>query len=187
VAESLQQARRMLRELGAADDGAPAAPVAPAAAVPAPALQALLQAQSGAELLAAAAAHPLLLHPEVDTLLSEAVDQALDAGDDRQAGALEERREALAELRAARAAELAAAPAEPEPSLEEAIEALLIAEGEDAMAEVIDRYPLLLDDVASQALWQFAAEARASGDEEMAVYAVACRDLLRRVREGLEQ
>jgi hypothetical protein len=145
-----------------------------------------MQAQSGADLLAAAEAHPALLRPEVDALLAERVDMALDEGNDRLAGALEERREALAELRAARAAAPAAATGADQPSLEEAIEALLIAEGEDAMAEVIDRYPLLLDDVAAQALWQFAAEARASGDEEMARYAIECRALLQRVREGLD-
>jgi hypothetical protein len=194
IAESLQQARRLLSGMAAVSKPDAPAPHAEAviSALPDPALQALMQAQSGAELLAAAESHPLLLRPEVDALLAEQIDQALDEGHDRQASALEERREALAELRAARAAEaeaavVSAAPDAGAASLEEAIEALLIADGEDAMAEVIDRYPLLLDDVAAQALWQFAAEARASGDEEMARYAIECRELLRRVREGLEK
>jgi hypothetical protein len=193
IAESLQQARRLLRGMAAAAEPDAPAPHAEAviSALPDPALQALMQVQSGADLLAAAEAHPLLLRPEVDTLLAEQIDHALDEGHDRQASALEERREALAELRVARAAEaeaavVSAAPDAGAASLEEAIEALLIADGEDAMTEVIDRYPLLLDDVAAQALWQFAAEARASGDEEMARYAIECRELLRRVSEGLE-
>lgn len=52
---------------------------------------------------------------------------------------------------------------------------------------MLERYPELLEDAAAEALWQFAAEARASGDEELARYAVACRELLRRVRADLEQ
>jgi hypothetical protein len=44
---------------------------------------------------------------------------------------------------------------------------------------------VLLEDEAAQALWQFAAEARAGGDEELARYAVECREMLRRVREEL--
>jgi hypothetical protein len=192
IAESLQQARRLLGEMAsAARPDAPAPHVeAVISALPDPALQALMQAQSGADLLDAVGAHPLLLHPGVDGLLADQIDQALDEGHDRQASALEERREALAELRATRATQAAAAPeassAQEEPTIDEAIEALLIADGEDALADVIDRYPLLLDDLAAQALWQFAAEARASGDEEMARYAIECRELLRRVREGLD-
>jgi hypothetical protein len=191
IAEGLQQARRLLSEMASATKPDTPAPHAEAiiSALPDPVVQALMQAQSGADLLDAVGAHPLLLRPEVDALLAEQIDQALDAGHDRRASALEERREALAELRAARAAAATVVEENPgagEPNLEEAIEALLIADGEDALADVIDRYPLLLDDLATQALWQFAAEARASGDEEMARYAIECRELLRRVREGLD-
>jgi hypothetical protein len=186
IADSLRRARAILLQMteaarGGVEDPRAAAELS-APALTAPALQALLQAQSGEELAAVAAAHPLLLRPEVDALLAEQVELALDEGNERLAQAVEERREALAALRAAEVA----APAADEPTLDEAIEALLIAEGEDALAEVIDRYPVLLDDVASAALWQFAAEARASGDEDLARYAVECREMLRRVREGLE-
>lgn len=167
IAESLQQARRLLSQSAGAV----------ISALPDPTLQALMQAQSGADLLDVTDVHPLLLRPEVDKLLAEQINLALDAGNDRLASALEERREALAELRTT---------ASGEPTLEEAIEALLSANGEDDLADVLDHYPLLLDEVASQALWQFAAEARASGDEEMARYAIECRELLRRVREGLD-
>ncbi|HMQ34896.1 MAG TPA: hypothetical protein PKD53_29525, partial [Chloroflexaceae bacterium] len=190
VAESLREARALLARLAgavapatAALGAAPEAPDEPPAvavsAIPDPALQALLRAQGADELAGIAAAHPLLLRPEVDGLLAEQVEQALDLGNERLAHALEERREALAQLRGARPADAA--------TLDEAIEALLVAEGESAMAEVIDRYPALLDDAAAQALWQFAAEARASGDEELARYAVECRELLRRVRAGLAE
>jgi hypothetical protein len=132
--------------------------------------------------------HPALLRPAADAELAERVNLALDEGNERLARAIEERREALAELRAATARPApSATPAVDEPTLDEAIEALLVAEGEDALAEVIDQYPVLLDDVAAQALWQFAAEARASGDEELARYAVECRAMLQRVRDELGQ
>ena len=186
VAESLGRARELLAHTGAAVAAEPTArALAPALAVttlPEPALQALLQAQSGAELAAVAEIHPLLLRPEADVLLAERVNQALDDGNERLAQALEERREVLAQLRTT----LAQAPSADAPTIDEAIEALLIAEGEDAMAEVIDRYPVLLEEVVGQALWQFAAEARANGDEDLARYAVECREMLRRVREELE-
>jgi hypothetical protein len=181
VADSLNEARALLARMGAARP-APAAPSGPAGEpeatdIPEAALQALLRAQSGAELEVVAATHPLLLRPEVDRLLAERVEQALDEGYERMAHALEERREALARLRQA-------PPGDPS-TLDEAVEALLIADGEEALAEVIDRYPVLLEEAAAQALWQFAAEARASGDEDLARYAVECREMLRRVRDGL--
>ena len=53
------------------------------------------------------------------------------------------------------------------------------------MAVVIDAYPMLLEDVAAQALWHFAAEARASGDEDLAILAIECREMLRRMKDLL--
>jgi hypothetical protein len=178
VADSLRQARTLLLRMSAAVS-APA-PASAEAASPETALQALLAVTTASELEAVVAAHALLLRPDADRLLAERIELALDEGNERLAQALEDRREALAEYRKA-----AAAPAAHEPTLDEAIEALLTAEGEDALADVIDRYPVLLEAVAGQALWQFAAEARASGDEELATYAIECRELLRRVREGI--
>ncbi|NTW01364.1 MAG: hypothetical protein HGA19_08630 [Oscillochloris sp.] len=192
IADSLHQARHLLVQMHAVTtpgEPAPPAEITPSA-LPELALQALMQAQSSAELLDAVDVHPLLLHPEVDALLVGWIDQALDEGNDRLASALEERREALAELRIARAAEATEAVATisaDEPTVEEAIEALLIADGEEALADAIDRYPVLLEEVVAKALWQFASEARSSGDEEMARYAIECRELLRRIREGLEK
>ncbi|MBX0330951.1 hypothetical protein K2Z83_25160 [Oscillochloris sp. ZM17-4] len=185
IAESLRQARRLLAQMGGGqpDQQTPDAELL-APAMPEPAIQALMQAQSGAELLGVVEAHPSLLRPEADSLLAARVNEALDEGHDRLASALEERREALAELRAARAAE-PPSPDQQGPTLEEAIEALLIADGEEAMVEVIDLYPVLLEEVAAQALWQFASEARAGGDEDLARYAIECREMLRRVREEL--
>jgi len=188
VADSLRRARAILAEVA----GRPAHVVPGAAAdLAEPALQALLAAQSSVELEVAVAEHPLLLRPEIDELLAERVELALDEGNERLAADLEDRREALALLRSAALPRPAGggpeAPAEPEATVDEAIEALLIAEGEDALADTIDRYPVLLEDVAAQALWQFAAEARASGDEELARYAIECREMLRRVREGLQE
>jgi hypothetical protein len=181
VADSLRQARTLLLRMSAAVS-APA-PASAAAASPETALQALLAVTTASELEAVVAAHPLLLSPDTDRLLAERIELALDEGNERLAQALEDRREALA---AYPRTATAATPADHEPTLDEAIEALLTAEGEDALADVIDRYPVLLEAVAGQALWQFAAEARASGDEELATYAIECRELLRRVREGIE-
>jgi CpXC protein len=198
IAESLGQARKLLAraargggleqaiddlsEPSIASDPEPG----PMAERLEPALQALLLAGSAAELAQALERFPLLALPEIDGLLSERVELALDAGDERHAADLEDRREVLAQLRGARAAQPAeAAPAADAPTIDEAIEALLLADGEEAMAVVIDAYPVLLEDVAAQALWQFAAEARASGDEDLAIFAIECREMLRRVREGL--
>lgn len=182
IADSLRNARALLARLTETSRGqvAPPAPAPPPLDdLPDPAVQALLRAGTEAELEAVCAEHAVLLRPEADGLLARRVDQALDEGNERLAHALEERREALARRRPAASAEAA--------SLDEAIEALLVADGEEALVEVLERYPALLEDAAAEALWQFAAEARASGDEELARYAVACRELLRRVRADLEQ
>ncbi len=181
IADGLRNARALLARLTATSRGqvAPPAPAPPLDDLPDVAVQALLRAATEAELEAVCAEHPVLLRPEADGLLAGQVEQALDEGNERLAHALEERREALARRRPAASTGAA--------SLDEAIEALLVAEGEEALVEVLDRYPELLEDAAAEALWQFAAEARASGDEELARYAVACRELLRRVRADLEQ
>lgn len=181
IADSLRNARALLARLTETSrvQVASSAPAPPLDDLPDAAVQALLRAATEAELAAVCAEHPVLLRPDAEGLLARRVDQALDEGNERLAHALEERREALARRRPAAGAEAA--------SLDEAIEALLVAEGEETLVEVLDRYPELLEEAAAEALWQFAAEARASGDEELARYAVACRELLRRVRADLEQ
>ena len=180
VADSLREARALLVRMGVvAPPVPPAEPVSERAvtAIPEGSFMALLQAQSGAEVEVVASAHPLLLRPELDRLLAERVELALDEGHERLAHAIEERREVLAHLRQLH-------PDDPS-TLDEAVEALLNVEGELARTEVINRYPILREDVAAQALWQFAAEARASGDEDLARCAIECRKLLRRIRDGL--
>lgn len=147
-------------------------------AIPSEALQALLSAHSDAELEQVVARYPLLLRPEMDELLAAEIEAALASDAEQLAQLLEARRSMLAAFRAAPA---------PAADLEMAIEALLVADDEDAIAQVIDQYPLLLSTTAEQALWEFAAEARAGGDEELARHAIACRELLRRVRAGLEE
>ncbi|WP_322488717.1 CpXC domain-containing protein [Chloroflexus sp.] len=147
-------------------------------AIPPDALQALLSAHSDAELEQVIARHPLLLRPEIDALLAAEIEMALASDAERLAQLLEARRSMLAAFRTTPA---------PANDLETAIEALLVADDEDAIAQVIDQYPLLLSATAEQALWEFAAEARASGDEELARHAIACRELLRRLRVGLEE
>ncbi len=148
-------------------------------AIPSDVLQDLLRARSDADLEQVIARHPLLLRPEVDQLLAAEIETALASEADSLARALEERRALLAAMRVSPTPSTAA-------ELEAAIEALLIAEDEEKIAQVIDEYPDLLSETAERALWEFAAEARAAGDDELARHAIACRELLRRVRTGLE-
>jgi hypothetical protein len=145
----------------------------------------LLAAVNATELAEAVARYPILLVPEADGLLAGLIDRALDQGNERYAAALEDRREGLQALRETRGKGLdAAEKIGDEPTMDEAIEALLLADGEAAIRQVVERYPLLRAEAAAQALWQFAAEARASGDEELAVYAIECREMVRRIKEG---
>jgi hypothetical protein len=158
---------------------APAAP-SPGAApdLPADLYQALLRAERPDELRQVAEQQPTLLEPWVDAALSQAINGVLEEGNERLAATLEERRELLADLRAA-------APTAAPDTLHDAVEALLSADDEESLAQVMLEYPALLTDAAQDALWQLAAEARSQGDEELATYAVECRAMLRRVREGL--
>lgn len=172
IAQGLRNARDLLARMSR-----PAEPER-LTALPPDALQALLSAHSDAELEQVVARHPLLLRPEIDALLAAEIETALASDAERLAQLLEARRSLLAAFRTAPA---------PANDLETAIEALLVADAEDAIAQVIDQYPLLLSATAEQALWEFAAEARAGGDEELARHAIACRELLRRVRAGLEE
>ena len=178
LAESLREVRAFLVRMRAARPVTPEPADTPEiTAIPPGVFQALLAAQSNAELTEVAALYPLLLHPTADRLLTAQVELVLDEGYERLAHALEERREALAQLRQGTRVEAT--------TLDEAIEALLHARGKEAFAEVLDRYPILFEAAALQALWQFATEARASGDAEQAHHAIACRELLLRIRDGL--
>jgi hypothetical protein len=199
LADALHRARVLLsraRTGNAAIDGtlgpppepAPAAPAPVASAAPPPGeapdlpvalYQALLGAQHPDDLRQLAQQQPTLLEPWVDAALSQMINSVLDEGNERLAATLEERRELLADLRAA-------APTDAAPdTLHDAVEALLSADDEDVLAQVLLEYPALLTDEAQDALWRLSAEARSQGDEELATYAVECRAMLRRVREGL--
>lgn len=187
IADALRNARALVARLVAAtrpvaDSPSPSAsPAMP----PEEVIQALLRTHTEAELETLVEAHPILLHPDTDRSLAQQVDAALDEGNDRLAYALEERREALAQMRSRKTQ---TAPADPlAATLDEAIEALLVAESQEALSEALDRYPMLLEDAAIEALWQFAAEARASGDEDLARYAIECREMLRRIRAALDE
>jgi hypothetical protein len=165
------------------------------------AYQALLLAQTAAALEQATEIYPVLREPWVDLVLARQVDQALDEGNARLAHDLEERREALVELRQhyplderqamlmreATAPAYGAAATHSEALLEEAVNALLAADDDDQMAEVLIDYPVLLTDAAQQTLERVAAAAQARGDTDLAVYADECRTMLHHVREGLEE
>ncbi len=154
--------------------------------------QALLSVESSEQLAYMVEQHPVLLQPGADTTLSELVNQVLDEGDESLAYTLEQRREALSELRqqmiSAEPAP-AAVPDVPPSTTEEAIEAFFVTatseDNEETLAQVIADYPVLLTDEAQAALWELSATARAQGDEDMAVYAVECRAMLRQLRARL--
>jgi len=172
IAQGLRNARDLLSGMSNRSEPERLTEIPPAA------LQELLSAHSDAELEQVIARHPLLLRPEIDELLAIEIETALASDAEQLAQLLEARRIALAAFRAAPAAGA---------DLEAAIEALLLADDEEAFAQALDQYPALLSEAVEQALWEFAAEARAGGDEELARHAIACRELVRRVRAGLEQ
>jgi hypothetical protein len=142
------------------------------------AYQALLRVTSPEGLRAAARDYPALLEEPADADLAARTEAALDEGNERLARAIEAQREALAELRGQLG--------DPDPLLA-AVRAMLDADGEDAAANVISAYPILLTDAAQTALADLAAGARAQGDHSLAEYANSCRSLLRTVRAGLEE
>lgn len=142
------------------------------------AYQALLQAASAEELLAATRDYPSLLETWAGDELAARVDAALDEGNERLARAIEARGEELAALRARLG--------RPE-ALAEALQALTSAAGEDAIADALARYPILLTEAAQQALAELAAGARERGDHGAADLAETRRELLRTVRAGIEE
>jgi hypothetical protein len=165
---------------GSAEPPPPAAPEAgELPALPTELYQALLRAQHPDELQQLVQQQPTLLEPWVDTVLSQTINSVLEEGNERLAATLEERRELLTDLRAA--APVGAASE----TLHDAVEALLSADDEEVLAQVLLEYPALLTDEALDVLWRLSAEARTQGDDELATYAVECRAMLRRVREGL--
>jgi hypothetical protein len=142
------------------------------------AYQALLHATSGDALLAATRDYPALLELWADDDLAARIEAALDESNERLARTIEARREGLDELRAQLSERTA---------LTYAIQALLAAEGEDAVAAILSAHPILLTDTAQDALSQLAADALAHDDHELAGKAAGCQALLRTVRAGLEE
>jgi hypothetical protein len=138
----------------------------------------LLQAAAPDALLAATRDYPALLEAWADADLAARIEGALDEGNERLARQIEMRREELAELRV----QLGARDA-----LLQAIQALLMADGEEAVADILSAYPILLTDAAQEALIALADDALARDDRASAAQAVACQTLLRTVRAGLEE
>ncbi|KPV51257.1 hypothetical protein SE17_22270, partial [Kouleothrix aurantiaca] len=91
---------------------------------------------------------------------------------------IDDRREELATLR-----EELGSPA----ALQAALDALLAAQGDDARAEVLAAYPIVLTERAQVALQSLAQAAERQGNQQLASNAAASRELLRTVRAGLEE
>jgi hypothetical protein len=140
--------------------------------------QALLHAASAEALLAATRDYPALLEHWADDYLAARIEAALDEGNERLARTIEARREGLDELRTQLSAHAA---------LLHAIQALLAAEGEDAVAGILDTHPILLTDTAQSALSNLVADAQARADPDLARKAINCQALLHTVRAGLEE
>jgi len=188
VAAALRELRIILMRLRAGDGRPPTADHRPPATTSElktqssklsdSAYQALLHAASGDALLAATRDYPALLELWADDDLAARIEAALDESNERLARTIEARREGLDELRA-QLSERAA--------LLHAIQALLAAEGEEAVAGILSAHPILLTDTAQAALSQLADDALARDDHALAGQAASCQALLRMVRAGLEE
>ena len=188
VAAALRELRIILMRLRAGDDRPPTAGHRPptttselkaqSSKLSDSAYQALLHAASGAALLAATRDYPALLELWADDDLAARIEAALDESNERLARTIETRREGLDELRA-QLSERAA--------LLHAIQALLAAEGEEAVAGILSAHPMLLTDTAQAALSQLADDALARDDHALAGQVASCQALLRTVRAGLEE
>jgi len=188
VAAALRELRIILMRLRAGDDRPPTADHRPptttsefkaqSSKLSDSAYQALLHAASGDALLAATRDYPALLELWADDDLAARIEAALDESNERLARTIEARREGLDELRA-QLSERAA--------LLHAIQALLAAEGEEAVAGILSAHPMLLTDTAQAALSQLADDALARDDHALAGQVASCQALLRTVRAGLEE
>ena len=185
MAEALAAARKVLVRLRAQNDAPPEEPVVEEETSVATSFQlseaaytALMQASTEEELLEATRAFPALLEPWVDSDLEQRIEAALDLGDDHGAQAIEDRREALAVVRGG---------VVDNDAMIDAIRTLLSADEQDDIAVVLDAHPILLSDLAQEALWSLAAEARTKGDDDTAAMAIEYRALLREVRQGMEE
>jgi hypothetical protein len=142
------------------------------------AFQALLHTSSPETLADAARDYPQLLEHWADDELFARMEAALEEGNERLAQAIDDRREELATLR-----EELGSPA----ALQAALNALLAAQGDDARAEVLAAYPIVLTERAQAALQSLAQQAERQGNQQLASNAAASRELLRTVRAGLEE
>lgn len=187
VSDALRELRATLARLRS---GAPLLPPAadappadapaeqpPGTRLPGPAYQALLHVASPETLQAAARDYPVLLEDWADAELAARTEAALDEGNERLAQLIDDRREALAQLRA----RLGSAEA-----LGDAVRALLDADGNDAVAEVLGAHPMLLTGAAQAMLADLASTAGAQGQAELADDAARCRALLHDIRAGLD-
>lgn len=181
IAAALQTLRARLMHLrrtgvtpSAADVGTPADTPKLAEA----AYQALMRVTSTEELEEATRQYPALLEPWADDALAKYEEAALDEGNERLANQIEDRRDILAELRA---------HLMEEPMIQQAVEALLTAKGEEALAQALTEHPILLTEAIQEALLRNASAAKLQDDAERVLLVEERRAMLRTVRAGLEE
>jgi hypothetical protein len=119
-----------------------------------------------------------LLEPWADDALAKYEEAALDEGNERLANQIEDRRDILAELRA---------HLMEEPMIQQAVEALLTAKGEEALAQALTEHPILLTEAIQEALLRNASAAKLQDDAERVLLVEERRAMLRTVRAGLEE
>ncbi len=138
----------------------------------------LLRSATGQELAQVVDKHPELLEETTAAALSAYSDEARRQNKSRVADGLEERIAALQQLRTQYQQQ--------QPVLAAVQAYLQAASGDEIEAIVLDREELTTD-AAEQALERLAADARADGDVEFAVFVDERRAFLRQVRAALEE
>jgi CHAT domain-containing protein/tetratricopeptide (TPR) repeat protein len=153
------------------------------------AVQALLEADSPAQVIAAAQAHPGLLSDEADAMIRQGIENARQQGDEGMARHIEQRYATLRDLRQQTRAqsvtpeqvtESDAAQASP---LLQTLQAFISARTWADSMRVVQAHPALLEDEAETLLNNLIADAQDRGDDNAVEVFTEHRELLRRCRE----
>lgn len=147
------------------------------AVLPAPAYQALIQADSPEALHDAVRDYPQLLEPWAGHALAQHLETALEVGHEHLAAVIEERSATLADLRSEWTNEA---------HMRIALKALAGAKTEETLLQAINAYPVLLTEATQQALAALYERILSRGEEQRAMLIDARRSMLNTVRQGME-